>query len=116
MDNPILIEAMTASCMKGYMNFGNVSQNQLMHLVSLGVYAFIPFAGDKGITFIERKYPNNTSLLELINQNKATTLRFIVDYYDSNGLVNYQPLSVANVIGFLLIKQNIPDFNIDILK
>ena len=116
MDNPIFIEAMTASCMKDYINLGNVSQNQLMHLVSLGVFAFIPFAGDKGITFIERKYPNNPSLLELINQNKATTLRFIVDYYDSNGLVNYQPLSVANVIGFLLIKQNIPNFNIDILK
>lgn len=116
MDNPILIESMTASCMKNYMNLGNISQNQLMHLVSLGVYAFNSFAGDKGISFIERKYPNNPILIEQINQNKAKTLRFIVDYYDSNGLVHYQPLSVANVIGFLLIKENIKELSIDILK
>ena len=106
MDNPALLEGMTARCMRNYINLGNVSQNQLMHLVSLGIYAFNPFAGDSGISFIERKYPNNPTLLELVNQNKATTIRLIVDYYDSNGLVKYQPLSVANVIGFLLIKQN----------
>lgn len=115
-DNPNILEIMISHSMNNYICFGNVTQNQLMHLVSLGIYAFNPFAGDTGISFIKRKYPNNPTLIELIRQNKLPTLKFLVDYYDTNGLVHYHPLPVANVIGFLLIKENIPDLNIDILK
>ena len=115
-DNPFFIEAMTANCLKNYMDMKNISQKQIMHLVSLGIYAFNPFAGDKGISFIERKYPNNPKLIELINHNKLPTLKFIIDYYDSKELVYYHPLFVADVIGFLLIKENIPTLSVDILK
>ena len=41
----------------GMNNFELMTNANKQHLVSLGVFSFNQFAGDTGISFIQRKYP-----------------------------------------------------------
>ncbi|QTQ12198.1 hypothetical protein HRI96_08310 [Treponema parvum] len=113
---PQLHEIFAASCLKNYLPTSNIKNNQIMHLVSLGIFSFNQFAGGTAMNLIKQKYPNNMELFSNIENGNFNTFKSIVDYYDSNSLIHYQPMPVANVIGFLLVKENIGQLDIGILR
>lgn len=102
-------------CLRNYMDYKVVSSNQLYHMVSLGIYALNPYAGDKCIDLLARRYSNIPDFRDQVKNGQFKCISYIIDYYDNNGLVQFHPLPVANVIGFLLIKSNVPSLDISIL-
>ena len=102
-------------CLNNYTELGNVSQTQLFHMVSLGLYSFNAFAGDKCIDLFDRKYPNIQNLKAQIASGSFKSIQFLIEYYDNNGLVHFHPLPVANMIGFLLVRENMPALDINML-
>lgn len=109
------IEFFVHFCLLNYMDYQAVSENQLYHMVSLGIYALNPFAGDKCIDLLARRYSNIPDFREQVRNGQFKCINYIINYYDNNGLVKFHPLPVANVIGFLLVKNNVPSLDISIL-
>lgn len=115
LDNLQAIDFSMCICINNYRKMGDVAQTQLYHMVSLGIYAFNSFAGDKCIDLLSRRYSYIPSFRDKVSQGNFESIKFIIDYYDRNGLVKFHPLPVANIIGFLLLKENLPTLDIGIL-
>lgn len=112
---PGSVEMFTNLCFRGFLPDSNIKENQLMHMVSLGLFSFNQFAGGRAIDLIKRRYPDDNELYRRIENGTYKTLFKISKYYDENNMIHFQPMPVANVIGLLLFKQNIPGFDMNML-
>lgn len=116
-ENSQLVELFTQTLFRNMNNFELMSNANKQHLVSLGVFSLNQYAGDTGISFIQRKYPSffENDIKPAYNAGKMPFLQKVINYYDSNKIVQYVINPVGSSIGFLLAKQQVPDLNPSIL-
>lgn len=116
-DNYQLVELFTQTLFRNMNNYDLLSNANKQHLVSLGVFSLNQYAGDTGISFIQRKYPSSfeNDIKPAFNAGNMPFLQKVINYYDSNKIVQYVINPVGSSIGFLLAKQQVPDLNPSIL-
>ena len=111
------VESFTQFLFRNMNNFELMTNANKQHLVSLGIFSFNQFAGGTGISFIQRKYPTffENDIKPAFEAGKMPFLQKVLNYYDSNKIVQYVINPVGSSIGFLIAKQEFPDLSPSIL-
>ena len=115
---PQVLDQMTANIFRGKEDLPVLSEANLTHLVSLGVFTSNHLAGGSGQTFLKQRYPTkyDTVLFPAMQNGQMPVLKSVSDCFTNNKLVKYPIAPTGSAIGFLLAKDSIPELDRNILK
>lgn len=115
--DPRGIEAYAAVLFSDFTEFPKLHYGTKYNMVSLGVYSFNQFTGGDAYTIFKGKYTDEylEKVIQLYESGEMPTVKKIIDFYNSNELIQFPLCPVAHAIGYILAKNKVGEIPITLL-